>query len=701
MATISKALAVRAVLLALSVMAPVVCAATADSPWQRSGIHNYRLFVLGVLALLLILGWNWRLRREVRKRQAAERALHDQLLFQQTLFDGVPQPVYVRDREGRLLGANRSLCEALETSREHLLGKRITELSWLSAADAALYQQRYEDAVREEKTLVSDLRFQVGERAIEAYAWLVPYRNGAGTVAGMIGGWVDVTERYQLLADLRLAKAQADQASLAKSTFLATMSHEIRTPISAVIGMLELALRQADKGVWEREPIQVAYESAHSLLALLGDILDIAKIESGRFTLQAQRANPSQLASAVVAIFSGLARDKQLALELHVQPAVDTDVLIDPLRFKQIVSNLISNAIKFTDHGQVRVELTAEPSEADVLQLQLTVTDTGIGISEAGQQQLFATFTQVHGAEQGARGGSGLGLSICRTLAEMMGGSVSLVSELGQGTQVVVHLVLPRLPSVEIAPEQASEPAETLRPLAVLVVDDHLPNCQLLTRQLGYLGHHTHAAHDGAQALQAWQAGHFDLVITDINMPTLNGFELARAIRSAEQASGQAPCTILGFTANAQREEIERCKLAGMDDCLFKPISLDQLRQRVQGYAPPAAFTLSDLEPLTGGDLGITRELLQGCISANREDLATLLQLHADTDTGGLARQAHKIKSGARLLNDQALVALCENLEAACRQGADREVLTSQVTALEQGIQQLELTLQQHLLVLG
>ncbi|MBM7060274.1 response regulator [Pseudomonas sp. UL073] len=690
--------------LASSISASAAPVEAEVDPWARRGIHNYRLFALGVLALALILVWNWRLRREVRKRQAVERALSDQLAFQQALFDGIPQPVYVRDREGRLVSANRSLCEALQTTREQLLGKRIVDANWFSPADAQRYQQRYLDALASEQPQFADLQLQIGGRSIEVYAWLVPNRDSSGAVTGMVGGWVDVTERHRLLEALRIAKEQADQASQAKSTFLATMSHEIRTPISAVIGMLELTLRRAEEGVWEREPIEVAYESANSLLALLGDILDIAKIEAGRFSLAPERGNPGKLASSVVKVFAGLARDKQLGLELDVQAEAATDVLIDPLRFKQILGNLISNAIKFTETGGVRVALRVDADDAENLHLQVQVRDSGIGISAAAQRLLFESFMQVREPGQASRGGTGLGLAICRALAEMMGGRIELSSQPGQGTEVTVHLTFPRLPALPAATADttpADVPSLAPRRLSVLIADDHAPNRLLLAQQLGYLGHRTQTATDGAQALELWRQEHFDLLITDCNMPRLSGYALAQEVRRLEQGCGQPACTIFGCTANAQAEELLRCQQAGMDDCLFKPVSLDRLRKRLEALAlpvvPPAVCRLGALDALTGGDRTITRELLQGSLRANRADLATALELVDDGDWPALAAQAHKIKGGARLLNADELVALCEALEAACRSGAARNSVLAPVNALAAGIERLEAALIRYL----
>ncbi|WP_457967860.1 transporter substrate-binding domain-containing protein [Pseudomonas sp. R4-84] len=490
-------------------------------------------------------------------------------------------------------------------------------------------------------------------------------------------GWVVYLRR--LLEQLRVAKASADDANRAKTTFLATMSHEIRTPMNAVIGMLEMALKKAEQGVMDRAALEVASSAAQGLLDLIGDILDISRIESGRLSLTPERANLRTMVEAVARMFEGLARQKQLNLRLDVDAASNQDVLIDPMRFKQVLSNLLSNAIKFTEQGHVRLVLRAEPGKGGQrLAIRLRVEDTGRGISVHDQQRLFSPFAQVGDSTQAARSGSGLGLVISRTLCGMMGGTLLLDSVPGQGTQVEIRLELPLLETVGEAPVVQTEAVMPARPLNILVVDDYPANRLLLVQQINYLGHRLREAEDGAEGLRAWRAGQFDAVITDCNMPRMSGYELARAIRDDERDRGLAPTTILGFTANAQPEEKARCLAAGMDDCLFKPIGLNQLNARLASVVPNGAveprvadadFDLTSLEQLTGGDWVSTQGLLLELIDSNGQDKARLQTLFSRHDVSGLSDLAHRIKGGARLIQAQRLIAACEILENACRAG--------------------------------
>lgn len=651
--------------------------------WVRNRDAIIKISVIGIGVFLVGISWIVYLRRLIRRRAQAERALSDQLEFMRALIDGTPHPIYVRDREGRLLICNAGYLETFNVDREAVIGKTLLEVDFNAPAQGRAYHNDYLTIMQEGRSLVRDHQLKLPSgKVLTIYNWILPYRESDGTVVGMIGGWIDISDRQHLLEQLQEAKRTADQASLAKSDFLTTMSHEIRTPMNAVIGMLELALKKAEAGIADTVAIGVASGAARGLLELIGDILDIAHIESGRVLLNQRRTNLMKLVESTARVFEAMAQQKGLQMILELDQKIDGDVLIDPIRFRQVLSNLMSNAIKFTDAGYVR--LTVQVRDADDnehLHVHVQVEDTGVGISIEDQQHLFAPFTQATNQSQQAGTSSGLGLMISRRLCEMMGGALTLDSTMGKGSRLSVEfnmLTLLPVSSVEAASEDS--PRHT-RKLNILIVDDYPANRFLLTQQLNYLGHSVTDANDGAQALEVWRSQHFDMIITDCSMPVMNGYELARVIRHEEQSSEASPILIVGFTANAQTGEMERCLAAGMNDCLFKPTSLESLEARL-GSAdfspiavelkveqPPAGqiIDLGPLEKLTEDDEVALNRLLSSLVTSIDEDMSSLIKAFTKDDWVGLGELAHKVKNGARIISARHLSQCCENVEEACK----------------------------------
>lgn len=643
-----------------------------DAPWREFRREALQFLLAIGLLLLLALLWNAHLRRQIKHRQRVERALNDQLEFMRALLNGTPHPMYVRDREGRLQSCNDSYLEAIEAQAEDLIGKRLDE----SLGNEREYTQQIETDYRQVMAagtpLILDRALHIGGRHLTLYHWILPYRDSLGEVQGIIGGWIDISERRELVQELRLAKQQADDANRAKSTFLATISHEIRTPMNAVIGMLELAVRRADKGQLDRPALEVAYHSAKDLLGLIGDILDFVRIESGHLYLAPEPVDPSALVESVARIFDGLARQKGLALQLVIAPDARCHALLDPLRFKQVVSNLVSNAIKFTEDGQVCIDLALDDKSGTPV-LELQVRDTGIGIHEDDLQRLFNPFVQANPHSEGARAGTGLGLAISQSLCEMMGGDLTIKSLPGVGTQV--RLVMPLqcvAPPMEAAPLIPEVEAPVAR-LKALVIDDHPANLLLMEQQLSFLGLRLNSARDGHEGLEKWRTGGFDLVILDCNMPRMSGYQVAEAIRAHEHQLGWPRCVILGYTANAQPEVRQKCLDVGMDDCLLKPISLHMLNQRLAAIAPtrpgkqanprPKPFEPAGLTAIAGENPANHERLLKALQLSLQQDLTTLMAIDPDLDPQKLATQAHHILGVARMLDARALVKACEALE--------------------------------------
>ena len=449
-------------------------------------------------------------------------------------------------------------------------------------------------------------------------------------------------ERQRALIDLtghlREARRQAESASEAKSVFLANMSHEIRTPFHGLLGMLSL-LRDTGLNARQVGYLRTATESADHLLTILNDILDLSLLESGRMALAEAPVNLRELLREVEALMRPQAQLKSLALHIDIHPQVPELVLTDRTRVKQVLFNLLNNAVKFSDRGVVALELRCAQDHGGAAQLDFVVSDNGIGMSPATLARLFQRFSQGDESRARRHGGAGLGLEISRSLARLMGGDVTASSVPGEGSRF--HLRLP-LRAVQIK-AMAVPPAALVEPpvhggsaLRVLVAEDHPVNRQYMAALLEGMGHHAFFAGNGLEAVQAVREQPFDIVLMDLHMPLLDGVGATLSIRALPD-SAQATVPIIALTADAFAQTRDRCLMAGMNDFLTKPVSPEKLSatlRRLFGAQGQAATTAAahlraqDTAQVVGGTSAplLDRAALDGALSVMpRDRLATLL----------------------------------------------------------------------------
>ncbi|MCU0836971.1 MAG: ATP-binding protein [Chromatiaceae bacterium] len=642
-------------------------------------------------------------RLEEREREVAERtrALAESEARYRAIVEDQTELVCRFAPDGRLTFVNGAYCRCFHKQRDELLGEHFLPLippedqPRVEAHLAALGPGRPLATIEHRVILPSgEIRWQL---------WTNRVLFGPdGDLLEYASVGRDVTERHQAHEALRAAKEAAESASQAKSRFLATISHEIRTPMNGVLGMAELLL-DSPLGPEQRRHAEAVRESGEALLAIIDDVLDFSKIEAGRMGIETIAFAPRRLVAQVTDLLGPRAQAKGLALETDLAAEVPQAVIGDPLRIRQVLINLVGNAVKFTQAGRVGIKVGVIPETGGETRARLgfRVTDTGIGIAPASIPYLFEPFAQADSTTTRHFGGTGLGLAIVHHLVGLMGGEVGVESTPGRGSTFWFELPLrpaepaeaeaAPLPASGLAPPRGPDWAETVG-RTVLLVEDHAVNRALAEAQLRNLGCQVSLARDGAEALAAVAAQAFDLILMDCQMPVMDGLEATRRLRSREVPGQRVP--IIAVTANAMEGDREACLAAGMDDFLAKPYRRAELaallarwlaRQAAPGAdeTPPAPdpaeprlapviepATLAHLAREHPGGCGLVRCLIELFWQDGDHQLSQIESALAAGDDQTLVRAAHTLKSSSATLGATRLASISRDIEHAARRGA-------------------------------
>jgi len=590
------------------------------------------------------------LRKEVSERRQAEKALEERTTFLDSLIKNTPVGIVAIDESNAVQMCNPAFEKLFRYRQKDISGLPLYELLSGPETDEEVHANR-QKLIRGQLTHLVTRRKRSDGTLVDVEAYSVPMVID-GKVTGAVLLYEDITERKRAEEALLRAKDAAEAANRAKSEFLANMSHEIRTPMNGIIGMTELVL-DTKLSNEQREYLGMAKSSADSLLTLINDILDFSKIEAGKLELEQIDFPFQQSIAEIVKVLAVRAQQKGLELACRVGAGVPERLNGDANRLRQILVNLVGNAVKFTASGEIDVDVEKESEDAAGVILHFCVRDTGIGISKEKQTMIFEAFTQADSSASRKYGGTGLGLAITMRLVNLMGGSIWVESEPGKGS--TFHFAI-RFGFADANAAWSSEP-EPLQPLPkasrslnIVLAEDNVVNRRLATALLEKHGHAVYSAENGREALAVLERERADVVLMDLQMPVMDGFEAIRAIRAKEQRGGKR-LPIVALTAHAMHGDRERCLEAGADDYVTKPIRSADLFaaiNRAVQHDDPASGAAEEQTPSSGGNWNEAVDFAAALdrVEGDRDLLAELVRLFVQQCPAALQEMRQALRNG-------------------------------------------------------
>jgi len=517
------------------------------------------------------------IKEDITEIRAVRQQNSDQLALLEQTLDAIPNPIFLKDVDGRYLLCNRAYESAFGTSREAIQGKTVMELPYLSPGEKASRERDDRNIMESGISFKSELSTKLADGQVhELMGWLKCFHKADGSLGGILGMLMEIGELKAKERELEAARERAEDATRSKSAFLASMSHEIRTPMNAVIGMAYLAMR-TDLDPQQRDYVQKIHHAATALLEILNEILDFSKIEAGKMTLENEEFSLGEMLAGVADLHRIKAREKRLEYLHRVAPTLPEHFRGDSLRLGQILTNLVGNAIKFTEKGNVVLSVDLAEERPDRSLVRFRISDTGIGLSEAQQQKLFQVFSQADDSSSRKYGGTGLGLAICKRLVELMDGSIGVESRAGEGSTFWFSVWLERSSTAE------SDFPFDAQGHRMLVVDDNPVVSEVLSTYLTSMGMKVDCATSGAEAQELIVAANsgsvhphpYKAVFLDRRMPGEDGLDVARNIKS----SGLVPMPAVVMVTSLDEDVRRAFHTIPLDGLLDKPISPHALRR--------------------------------------------------------------------------------------------------------------------------
>jgi PAS domain S-box-containing protein len=545
----------------------------------------------GTIIGYLLIGTDNTARKLVEAEQKKlDQRFRDQQFYTRSLIESNIDALMTTDPSGIITDVNKQMEALTGCSRDELIGAPFK--------DYFTDPERAEAAIKLVLSVKKVTDYELTACARDGKQTVVSYNattfyDRSRTLQGVFAAARDVTERKRVEVELQQAKAAAEGASQAKSDFLASMSHEIRTPLNAIMGVADL-LAKTDLSPEQAKYVQIFRRAGDNLLDLLNDILDLSKVEASQLELERIGFSLKDKLEKVMEMVAARADEKGLTLVCEIAPNVPTDLVGDPTRLRQVLLNLLGNAVKFTQSGEVSLRVALDPAASILTALRFTVSDTGIGISGEKLDQVFERFTQADSSTTRRFGGSGLGLTISKRLVELMGGRIWVESQVGKGSvfAFTVPLEVWAAANRPAAVSIGTRPEPPLPALRILLAEDSPDNCTIMLAYLRDTPYHVEVAATGAIACEKFTEGNYDLVLMDWQMPVMDGLTATQTIRAWEQANGRPPTPIIATTASALKGDREKCLAAGCTAFLTKPIKQEVLLQTIKEH-PMVAPTSS------------------------------------------------------------------------------------------------------------